>query len=133
MGTIGPLTHMQAERRAFWILRTVPVPLASLLAAKARAVGDSSFGGIAAVIFAVMSVSVPHDVGRRAARGRACWSSWRGGHELRRGGDGQRRRGLSDETPRRSDRRRSTRTWGRRPLQRAAGRDAAMCVAGLLL
>ena len=28
---------MQAERRAFWILRTVPVPLARLLAAKARA------------------------------------------------------------------------------------------------
>ncbi len=27
MATIGPLTHMQAERRAFWILRTVPVPL----------------------------------------------------------------------------------------------------------
>ena len=37
MATIGPLTHMQAERRAFWILRTVPVPLARLLAAKARA------------------------------------------------------------------------------------------------
>ena len=29
MATIGPLTHMQAERRAFWILRTVPVPLAT--------------------------------------------------------------------------------------------------------
>src|SRR6185312_13963222 len=37
MATIGPLTHMQAERRAFWILRTVPVPLAKLFAGKARA------------------------------------------------------------------------------------------------
>jgi hypothetical protein len=60
MGTIGPLTHMQAERRAFWILRTVPVPLASLLAAKARA-WAIIVGGIAALVFAVMSLSL-HDV-----------------------------------------------------------------------
>jgi hypothetical protein len=57
MATIGPLTHMQAERRAFWILRTVPVPLASLLAAKARA-WAVIVGGIAAVVFAVMSLSL---------------------------------------------------------------------------
>jgi hypothetical protein len=37
LATIGPLAHMQAERRAFWILRTVPVPLGRLLGAKARA------------------------------------------------------------------------------------------------
>jgi len=37
MATLGPLTHMQAERRAFWILRAVPVPIGRLLAAKARA------------------------------------------------------------------------------------------------
>ena len=57
MATIGPLTHMQAERRAFWILRTVPVPLGSLLAAKARA-WAVIVGGIAAVVFAVMSFSL---------------------------------------------------------------------------
>jgi hypothetical protein len=57
MGTIGPLTHMQAERRAFWILRTVPVPLASLLAAKARA-WAVIVAGTAAVVFVVMSLSV---------------------------------------------------------------------------
>jgi len=57
MATIGPLTHMQAERRAFWILRTVPVPLGSLLAAKARA-WAVIVGGIAAVVFAVMSLSL---------------------------------------------------------------------------
>ena len=57
MATIGPLTHMQAERRAFWILRTVPVPLGSLLAAKARA-WAIIVGGIAAVVFAVMSFSL---------------------------------------------------------------------------
>ncbi|HEY5089275.1 MAG TPA: hypothetical protein VIK30_04865, partial [Polyangia bacterium] len=57
MATIGPLTHMQAERRAFWILRTVPVPLERLLAAKARAwsvvVGGAGlfvFGGLALVM-----------------------------------------------------------------------------------
>src|SRR5204862_4184908 len=59
MGTIGPLTHMQAERRAFWILRTVPVPLGRLLAGKARA-WAIIIGGIAAAAFAVLSVSVPN-------------------------------------------------------------------------
>jgi hypothetical protein len=59
MGTIGPLTHMQAERRAFWILRTVPVPLSQLLGAKARA-WAVIVGGIAATVFAVMSLSVPN-------------------------------------------------------------------------
>ena len=59
MGTIGPLTHMQAERRAFWILRTVPVPLGHLLAGKARA-WAIIIGGIAAAAFAVLSVSVPN-------------------------------------------------------------------------
>jgi hypothetical protein len=58
MGTIGPLTHMQAERKAFWILRTVPVPLARLLAAKARA-WALIVGSIGALVFAVLSVSVP--------------------------------------------------------------------------
>jgi hypothetical protein len=59
MCTIGPLTHMQAERRAFWILRTVPVPLSHLLAGKARA-WSVIVGGIAALAFAVLCLSVPH-------------------------------------------------------------------------
>jgi hypothetical protein len=58
MATIGPLTHMQAERRAFWILRTVPVPLGRLLAAKARA-WAIIVGGTAAVTFGVLSLAVP--------------------------------------------------------------------------
>ncbi len=36
MATIGPLVHMQAERRCFWILRTVPVSIGRLMFAKAR-------------------------------------------------------------------------------------------------
>jgi hypothetical protein len=69
MGTIGPLTHMQAERRAFWILRTVPVPLGQLLAAKGRA-WAIIVGGIAALAFAVLSVSVPHaSIAERLAAG----------------------------------------------------------------
>jgi hypothetical protein len=59
MGTIGPLTHMQAERRAFWILLTVPVPLGRLLAAKARA-WALLIGGLATLVYTVMSLSVPH-------------------------------------------------------------------------
>ena len=78
MGTIGPLTHMQAERRAFWILRTVPVPLGRLLAAKARAwaviVGGIGGDGVRRDV-AVGAACV----GRRAARGGAA-------------GDGGRRR-----------------------------------------
>jgi hypothetical protein len=59
MGTIGPLTHMQAERRAFWILRTVPVPLGRLLAAKARA-WAIILGGVAALVFTILSFGVAH-------------------------------------------------------------------------
>jgi hypothetical protein len=58
MATIGPLTHMQAERRAFWILRAVPVPLSRLLAAKARA-WAVIVGGTAGVTCAVLSLAVP--------------------------------------------------------------------------
>jgi hypothetical protein len=58
MATIGPLTHMQAERRAFWILRSVPVPLSQLLAAKARA-WSVIVGGTAGVTCAVLSLAVP--------------------------------------------------------------------------
>ena len=58
MATIGPLTHMQAERRAFWILRTVPVPLGSLFAGKARA-WAVIVGGAAAFAFVALAVVMP--------------------------------------------------------------------------
>ena len=58
MATIGPLTHMQAERRAFWILRTVPVPLGRLFAAKARA-WSIVVGGAAALAFLPLAVVMP--------------------------------------------------------------------------
>ncbi|HEX3902859.1 MAG TPA: hypothetical protein VH853_08400 [Polyangia bacterium] len=58
MATIGPLTHMQAERRAFWILRTVPVPLAKLFAAKARA-WAVVVGGAAAFAFVPLALVMP--------------------------------------------------------------------------
>jgi hypothetical protein len=59
MATIGPLTHMQAERRAFWILRTVPVPLSKLFAAKARA-WSVVVGGAAAFAFLPLALVMPH-------------------------------------------------------------------------
>jgi membrane protease YdiL (CAAX protease family) len=58
MATIGPLTHMQAERRAFWILRSVPVPIGRLLAAKARA-WSVLVGGGALAVFAGLSLGAP--------------------------------------------------------------------------
>ena len=58
MATIGPLTHMQAERRAFWILRTVPVPLGKLFAAKARA-WSVVVGGAAAFAFLPLALVMP--------------------------------------------------------------------------
>jgi hypothetical protein len=58
MATIGPLTHMQAERRAFWILRTVPVPLGKLFAAKARA-WSVVVGGAAGFAFLPLAMVVP--------------------------------------------------------------------------
>jgi hypothetical protein len=58
MVTIGPLAHMQAERRAFWIMRTVPVSVTSLLAAKAKA-WSVVIGGVALLAFAVLSLGTP--------------------------------------------------------------------------
>jgi hypothetical protein len=58
MATIGPLAHMQAERRAFWILRTVPVSVGRLLAAKAKA-WSLVVGGTALVAFAALSLGLP--------------------------------------------------------------------------
>jgi hypothetical protein len=58
MVTIGPLTHMQAERRAFWILRAVPVSVGQLLAAKARA-WSVVVGATALLVYGVMSAGAP--------------------------------------------------------------------------
>ncbi|HVR62257.1 MAG TPA: hypothetical protein VMU50_10185 [Polyangia bacterium] len=58
MATIGPLAHMQAERRAFWILLSVPVPLGRLMAAKARA-WSLIVGGLAALVFVVFGAGAP--------------------------------------------------------------------------
>ena len=49
---------MQAERRAFWILRTVPVPLGKLFAAKARA-WSVVVGGAAAFAFLPLAMVMP--------------------------------------------------------------------------
>jgi membrane protease YdiL (CAAX protease family) len=57
MATIGPLAHMQAERRAFWILRTVPVSIGRLMFVKARA-WALALGGLAGVSFLVLSAGV---------------------------------------------------------------------------
>jgi hypothetical protein len=58
MVTIGPLAHMQAERRAFWIMRAVPVSVGRLLAAKAKA-WSIVIGGVALLAFAVLSLGTP--------------------------------------------------------------------------
>src|SRR5207237_4987711 len=51
MATFGPLAHMEAERRAFWLLRVAPVPLGRLLAAKAL-FWSAIVGGTAAAVAA---------------------------------------------------------------------------------
>ncbi|HSZ80891.1 MAG TPA: CPBP family glutamic-type intramembrane protease [Polyangia bacterium] len=58
MATIGPLAHMQAERRAFWILRTVPVSVGRLLAAKARA-WSIVVGALALAVYSFLSLGAP--------------------------------------------------------------------------
>jgi hypothetical protein len=58
MATIGPLAHMQAERRAFWILRTVPVSVGRLLAAKARA-WSVILAAMALATYGVMALGAP--------------------------------------------------------------------------
>ncbi len=53
--TFGPLQHMAAEGRAFWILRTVPVPLGRLLAGKA-AFQTSLVAGMAAAVYLLLAL-----------------------------------------------------------------------------
>jgi hypothetical protein len=71
MATIGPLVHMQAERRSFWILRTVPVSIGRLMWAKARAwalvLGVLSGGTFLSISAGVAGASL----GERIAL--ACW------------------------------------------------------------
>ncbi len=55
MATFGPLGHMEAERQAFWILRSVPVSLGRLLAWKAL-FWSVIVGGSCAVTFAGLTV-----------------------------------------------------------------------------
>jgi hypothetical protein len=49
MAGFGPLAHMEAERRSFWLLRVAPVPLSRILAWKA-AFWSALVGGAAAVV-----------------------------------------------------------------------------------
>jgi membrane protease YdiL (CAAX protease family) len=49
MAGLGPLAHMDAERRSFWLLRVAPVPLGRLLAWKA-AFWATIVGGTAALV-----------------------------------------------------------------------------------
>jgi hypothetical protein len=51
--TFGPLVHLEAERRAFWILRAVPVSIARLFAHKAG-FWSLALGGYAAVVYGVL-------------------------------------------------------------------------------
>ena len=90
MTTIGPLTHMQAERRAFWILRAVPVPLGRLLAAKARA-WAALVGATAAVTFTTLCLLMP-PVPICGCRVRCVGHGRRGRDELPGRGHVQRRR-----------------------------------------
>jgi hypothetical protein len=59
MATIGPLAHMQAERRAFWIMRAAPISVSGLLAAKAKA-WSVVVGGTALLAYLVLSTGIPH-------------------------------------------------------------------------
>jgi hypothetical protein len=53
--TFGPLVHLEAERRAFWILRAVPVSLARLFAQKA-VFWSAVLGGYAAVMYGALGI-----------------------------------------------------------------------------
>jgi hypothetical protein len=67
MATLGPLAHMQAERRSFWILRTVPVSIGRLMFAKART-WALALGTLAGAAFLVLSAGVSGvSIGERIA------------------------------------------------------------------
>jgi hypothetical protein len=58
IATLGPLAHMQGERRAFWIAYTVPVPLGTLMAAKVKAWAPI-LAGTAAAVFLALATQLP--------------------------------------------------------------------------
>ncbi len=58
MATLGPLGHMAAERRSFWLLLTVPAPLGRLLAYKA-VFWSAIVGGVAALAWGAV-VAIGH-------------------------------------------------------------------------
>ena len=91
MGTIGPLTHMQAERRAFWILRTVPVPLSQPARREGARLGGHRRRHRGDGVRRDVAVGAEY-VGRRAARGGTARDRGGGRDELHRRRDGQRRR-----------------------------------------
>ena len=71
MATLGPLVHMQAERRCFWILRTVPVSIGRVMFAKARA-WALVLGVLSGGTFLTLSAGVAGaSLGERIAL--ACW------------------------------------------------------------
>jgi len=58
LGTLGPLPHMQHERRAFWILRSVPLPVGAIMRAKVKA-WAAVLVGVAAVMYVPLALAVP--------------------------------------------------------------------------
>lgn len=64
LATLGPLPHMQGERRAFWILRSVPVPLWRLMWGKTKAwlLLIMGFGG--AAYWATVLLALPQAYAR---------------------------------------------------------------------
>ena len=75
MATIGPLAHMQAERRAFWILRTVPVSIGRLMLAKARA-WALLLGALAGGSFLILSAGVAGAGGVASPSDRLALALW---------------------------------------------------------
>ena len=66
VAALGVLPHMQPERRAFWILRSLPVTPARILAAKARA-WDAVLCVAAVVLFAALSLAAGRPPDARVA------------------------------------------------------------------
>jgi hypothetical protein len=57
MAGFGPLAHMEAERRSFWLLRVAPISLGRILAWKAAFWSTLVGGAAALVIFGLLAVS----------------------------------------------------------------------------
>jgi len=57
LAALGPLGHMQHERRAFWILRAAPISVGRIMRAKALA-WIAIVGGAALALYAALAVSL---------------------------------------------------------------------------